>query len=522
MHYSSIERLSLIALAAVTLVLYGTALDSVPANLHDAEIQFGLHARAPAASGHDTNGRFLPLYLQMPQIGDNVWFHPFIAYWTAIFLWFLPFSETAVRFPTAVLAVVNVMLATAVARRMFRSGALGILAGFITALTPSHFLHGRVAMDYLHPTLFVWAWLWCLVRFEETRAWHYVYLGSLVLGLGVYSYIASVMMMPLYLIGMLTFLGCRGLTPRRSIVLITFFALPLLAAVAFVITNPIVIEQTVARYAMGPPDSGAMMRARWYLNYNALQDQLSVYFDFFNPAYLFLAGGTDLMNSTRMAGVLLIGAAPLLAVGLYRAGMQERTPMNLMLAFGFWSAPVAATFVRGSRAVDRELVIIPFATSLCVLGWRALREDGRLGVRNLALLCLVVMPVQFGPFLADYYGDYRARSSGAFENNLRGAVEEMDRHGDITPHFYLSKSVPYALSYWRFALAKHERGSLEARTSVVDLSKTDLAAMPPNSIVLGRRADVDLVRGMESGQLRLLYEAPEFGADPVFALFQRP
>lgn len=133
------------------------------------------------------------------------------------------------------------------------------------------------------------------------------------------------MMMPLYLIGMLTFLGYRGLTPRRSIVLITFFALPLLAAVAFVITNPIVIEQTVARYAMGPPDSGAMMRARWYLNYNALQDQLSGYFDFFNPANLFLAGGTDLMNSTRMAGVLLIGAAPLLAVGLYRAGMQERT-----------------------------------------------------------------------------------------------------------------------------------------------------------------------------------------------------
>ena len=519
---SSPARLWLIALTGVTLVLYGTRLDLVPANLHDAEIQFGLHARALALTGHDANGRFLPVYLQMPQIGDNVWFHPFLAYWTAMFLWVLPFSEVGVRLPTAVLALANVMLVTAVARRMFGNNALGLLAGALTALTPSHFLHGRVAMDYLHPAFFILAWLWCLIRFEATRQWWYVCLGAFVLGAGVYSYISSVMMMPLYLAATIFVLwGLGAVTVRRAAGLVALFAAPLLAAVAFVLANPIIIEQTVARYAMGPPDSGAMMRARWYLNYNAVQDQLSIYFDFFNPSYLFLAGGTDLMNSTRMAGVFLVGAAPLLVVGLYQACMKQRTPMNLLLAFGFWSAPVAATFVRGSRAVDRELGIIPFATLLSVLGWQTMRADPRPWVRNVALGCALLAPLQFGLFLADYHGDYRARSAGAFENNLRGAVEEMVKRADGTPHFYMSKSIPYALSYWRFALAKSGNDALDARASVIDLSKSDWAALPPNSLILGHRLDARLKQQEQTGGLRLVYEAPEFESESVFLVYEQ-
>ncbi len=76
-------RIALLVLTA--LALYAWQLDRVPADLHDAEVQFGLHARAIALTGHDATGHFMPVYFYMAAIGDNVWFHPALVYWTAPF-----------------------------------------------------------------------------------------------------------------------------------------------------------------------------------------------------------------------------------------------------------------------------------------------------------------------------------------------------------------------------------------------------------------------------------------------------
>ena len=65
------QWLCLIAVIVCSLLISAVGLDRVPAHLHDAEVQFALHARSIAATRYDTNGRFLPLYFQMPAIGDN-------------------------------------------------------------------------------------------------------------------------------------------------------------------------------------------------------------------------------------------------------------------------------------------------------------------------------------------------------------------------------------------------------------------------------------------------------------------
>lgn len=515
---------ALIALLVLTaLALYAWQLDRVPANLHDAEVQFGLHARAIALTGHDATGHFMPVYFYMPAIGDNVWFHPVLVYWTAPFLWVLPFSEWSVRFPTAVLGTLNVWLIYVVAARLFQSRSIALLAAATLALTPAHFLHGRVAMDYLHPVPFILAWLWCLLRFESDRKWGFVYAGAAVLGVGVYSYIASIVMMPLYLAATLAYAWWRhDLSPRRAVAMVGCFLAPLTAAVYWFGQNPGALQQTAMRYAMGHADAGWLTRLRWYLNYNAIQDQLSIYFDFFNPAYLFLAGGTDLMNSTRMAGVLLFATAPLLAVGLVQACRGQWNPINLLLVFGFVTAPIAATFVRGSRATDRELGILPFAVLLSVMGFIAMRQDSRRWVRTLAIGLVIAIPAQFAFFHSDYLGDYRIRSAGAFESNLRGAVDEMVRLAPGVPRFYVSTTLPYGRDYWRFAQAKAGVEGLETLTSPLTPSSLDLSAVPPASLILGHASDVALRDASRSGQLRLVYEAPEFGTDTVFFVYHRP
>src|SRR5262249_13166742 len=153
-----------------------------PVYLYDAEVQFGLHARAIASTARDTNGRFLPVYFQMPAVGPNVWFHPFIVYWTVPWLWILPFGEYAVRLPSAVLGILNILLAYAIVLKLTDDRVLALSGAVFAASMPVHFIFSRVAMDYLHPVLFIQAWVWCLADFLKIHRERSLMIGSVILG----------------------------------------------------------------------------------------------------------------------------------------------------------------------------------------------------------------------------------------------------------------------------------------------------------------------------------------------------
>src|ERR1700719_2499234 len=88
--------------------LYAIDLGRAPVYLHEAEVLFALHAHSIATTLHDTNGRLLPLYFQMPEIGENVWFQPMIVYAMAPLLAVLPLSEVVIRLPSVLVGVADV------------------------------------------------------------------------------------------------------------------------------------------------------------------------------------------------------------------------------------------------------------------------------------------------------------------------------------------------------------------------------------------------------------------------------
>src|SRR5205814_1231009 len=102
------------------------------------------------------NGRFLPLYFQVFQ---NVWFHPALVYCMAPVLAIVRPTPAAVRFPTVVVALCNMLLVFVLARRLGISPAAAVGGAALLAVTPAHLMHGRLACDYLLPVPFVLAWL---------------------------------------------------------------------------------------------------------------------------------------------------------------------------------------------------------------------------------------------------------------------------------------------------------------------------------------------------------------------------
>ena len=83
-----------------------------------------LTAQSVAATGRDLNGRFMPLYFQLPDSFETrMWYQPIVVYAIAASVKVLPFSQSNVRLPMALAAVADILLAYYVGRVLFRSQA---------------------------------------------------------------------------------------------------------------------------------------------------------------------------------------------------------------------------------------------------------------------------------------------------------------------------------------------------------------------------------------------------------------
>src|SRR5437764_1418685 len=82
-------------------------------------------------------------------------------------------------------------------------------------------------------------------------------------------------------------------------------------------------------------------------------------------------------------------------------------------------------------------------------GWRGSRRR----VWRVAAICLLaMMPVQFAYYAVDYFTDYRRRSGGWMEHNMRGALTQVMRRTGVADgqRVYIASDIAWADEYWRF------------------------------------------------------------------------
>ena len=472
---------------------------------------FGMHAHSIASTGHDLNGRLLPLYFQMRPIGDNVWFQPMLVYVTAPVLRSLPLSEWAIRLPTVLAGLTDVMLIYCVGKRIFKRDLPALIAAVFLALAPAHFMTSRLAMDYLYPVPFLLAWFLCLAAFLESgRLWR-LFAGTTLLGLGFYSYIAAVVMMPFYLL--LTFLALwreRRLSIRACVTALVGFAWPLLPLVFWLMTQPTYAD-TVGRYAF-------LHSPREALHFFAITDRINIYWSFLNPSYLFVTGGVDVIDSTRRIGVFLLPMAPLLLVGLNEIANLRRETMNLILVVGFFTAPLAAMIPAEAYAIDRALEVLPFAVLISVWGTERMLSARQQWMRLTAYCALVLIPIQFGVFCVDYLGDYRVRSAGMYGGNLRGAIEKaiVEDSQAQAPAIYLSTAIPYVDPYWTFYVTKMRRQDLLKRTQYFDPAQLEVDTVPDGALMMTLALHLPRLKGVGT-----VTPIPELNESVAFAVVRR-
>lgn len=437
--------LSLVLVVVAGMLLYATRLGETPMYVMHDEAQGALQAQAIASTGRDLSGRLLPLYFTEPEFPPGR--DPVLIYVTALGLQFLPFSEAGARTPTALVAVVNAVLAFLVARRLFRSDAMGLVAAALLLLTPIHFIRSRLLLSPIYTIPFILGWLWSLSRFEQEPSTKRLVAAALWLGAGAYSYLAAVVMMPLYLAYTLA-AGYRRLGVQPCVRAAAAFAAALLPMVLWYVTHPERNAQIVSAYQLDAAASSPV--ARW----------VGLYWAFFDPSFLFVSGDASLINSTRTAGIFPMVFALLLPIG-FVALVRSRQTVPLAIAAGFLTAPLVS-MISGAIEMNRIMFAIPFGALTAAAGVFVLWQS-RLAGRVVAAALVVAVAVQFASFYAVYFGDYRRASAQWFAGSAREAVRAlMTRASATTDPVYVSSEIEWVHRTWRFyAIADGKDGMID-------------------------------------------------------------
>ncbi len=490
----------ILALALIAAV-YLHNLGGAPVYLDGDEAHFGIHAYSIAQSGRNLDGSAMPLFVNLwDPLGDpkaheqneerrKVWYQPILFYLIALMLKVAPLTEASIRTPTAVIAgILNPLLMYAAAFRLFKNRWYAAAAALLLVLSPAHLVLGREALDYMCPLPFVLGWLWCLVAFgEQDNAWLPL-AGGLMLGAGFYSFIGAWVFMPVCLV--LTWIFYFRMEHgfgRASAAAGLGFVIPLLALIPWVWLHPTMLAETLGRYpASGAAESSTAPAG--LLNLNALQHRLSVYWDYFDPSFLFLTGGVGLTASTGRAGVFLLPVAVLLPPGIYELLRRAKsTGIAIVLLGGLAMAPIPATLVGERYVAQRDLFVLPFGALVATFGLAVLLRQRRRAVQLFAAFVIATIPLQFAYVYRDYLGHYKLRSGfwydpAAFRDAAEYALATAS--SDDVPVVYLSRLLDDGGPKWRFYVTKHHREDLLERTEYVDGDGRDLENAPPGSLMI--------------------------------------
>ena len=483
----------LAAIILATAVLYLSRLGAAPVYVAADEAHFAVHASSLAEQGTDANGRAVPVFFEITDPlttgRTRVWYQPFLFYLLAVNFSFLPVNEFSARLPVALIGVLDVVLIFVAGRRLLRSDAAAMVGAGALALTPAHFLFSRQAVDYICLLPFVLVWLWCVVAFSQTRKTAHWNGAMLALGVGLYTYIASWAVMPL--LGLLAALVVRP--GRRNLIQGAIaFALPTIVLLSLQPRMFTVLEDIVTRYQLGGA-SGAIGNPLAAVSRFNLAERASLYWDYFDPSFLFFAGGSDLLMATSRAGVFLLPLAVLMAAGFFTL-IRRRAPVDLLLLAGFVIAPLPIVLTMPEAphsAIGRAMTMVPFGVLIGAAGAQSLWQSTRLG--KLAAITLVaLLPIQFWSFRIDYLTAYQERSAIRFDPNATrdvvDAVVGLDRQSGV-PRILLQDDGDGKGIRWRFYTRVRQRDDLWARTRYFHVDAFDSSVTPVGSLLVMQAND---------------------------------
>jgi 4-amino-4-deoxy-L-arabinose transferase-like glycosyltransferase len=500
--------------AVLTALLYLPGLAVSPPHLLHDEIKFALQSKSIADTGRDLNGRMFAVYF--PEPGFSGGRDPVCIYVTAGVLAVLPLTDTSIRVPSALVGALGVGLVFLLAHRVFGRASTAWMVALLLALTPTYFIHSRLALSVIYPVPFVLIWLLVLQWHLSAPRRLTAALCGLVLGLGVYSYLGSVLMMPLYLAVTCGVMALRR-EWRHAALAAAVFAAALIPVALWQLAQPDRYTDLIASYRLFEQKPGPAPGLLDTIG-PALRERLDVYWDTFNPSRLFFTGESSLHISTRAVGSFLLPVAVLLIAGIAAIVRERRTPIGAVLLIGLLTAPLPAV-IMADVEIRRWLVVTPFAAMIAGFGIERLR-GGRPVARAACAGLLLLAIVQFAFFARDYFGPYRERASFWFGGNIRAALQTtLDDVGERTAAVYINEDIPWVEAYWRFYATARGQARLIPHARYVRFDTTAPPAASADALAVVPAQNQAAIDALARAGWAVRHRVPDLDGKPSFVIF---
>ena len=510
---------AILIVVALAAALYTFGLDRGPAYIGGDEAHFVSHAHSIATTGRDLNGERFPLFIKItdllvPNHSSRIWYQPVLFYLLAFDFLFLPVDEWSSRLPTTLIAVLDILLVYLIARRLF-DRRIGLIAAVLLALTPAHFILSRQALDYICPLPIVLGWLLLVIIHLQTRRTAPLIAAAVLLGAGSYTYVSSWVVMPC--LALLTVAVVRP--PLRIVAtMVAGYLVPLLPAAAWLATHRQAVVDTLGRYRLDSVDAAASAGPDAF-------ERVTVYWNYFNPSFLFFAGGSNPTMATRQVGVFLLPIAVFLAVGVFVL-LRERTRIGALLLIAFVAAPAPIVLTMPDApgySVARALTLVPLGILIAAIGCQRLLSHAAREWRWSAAALLCVVPLQFGLFLNDYFGAYQARSAARIDpvatRDVMDRVIALDQ-STTAPLILFSNDLDDKSVRWRFYSVKLSRLDLWQRARNFTPDRFDAGDAPPNSLLVLYAGDAAIARLLSDGCVKVA-EVAGLSGEPATAILRR-
>jgi hypothetical protein len=261
----------------------------------------------------------------------------------------------------AIVATTAILLAS---RRMFVSVPLGITSAALFVMTPLLWRQLQSAPASLYPLPFAAGWLFAVSHLDDGRSragW--AALAGAVLGLGMCSSLASIVMMPVYLLLTIACAALLRACPWRHLAcMVVAFATAAAPLGLYVLRHPAAYRETINAHDLYDANRFNVLQGlREMASWVGLTARSEVYFDYFNPAFLFLTGD-----------VLVPPLVLLIPVGLFHLLDREGTLPARLTLLAFLASPFAASLTAEPPIAPRIIFITPFAAIVSVCGVRRL------------------------------------------------------------------------------------------------------------------------------------------------------
>lgn len=449
-----------------------------PPSLTWDEAAWGYNAYSLGIDGKDEFGRFLP-YDYLESFGDFK--PPMYTYLDIIPVKIFGLNEFAVRFPSALLGTLTVLVTYFLVLELFNRGTtqnharnyaqyLALLTSFLLAVSPWHINLSRAAFEANVASFFIISGVWLFLKsIQDNR--RYLALSAISFVLSFYTFNTARIVAPLLIVGLAVVYRKQIFEKKKELIMgVVVGILLLLPIVQFLLSSQAslrfkevnifsdisIIERTNQEIENDKNAWWSRVLHNRRLAYGV--EYITHYLDNFNPSFLFIKGDGNPKFSTQDVGQLYLFEIPFLIVGILFLFRKREGNWFVIPLWLFIGIVPAATARETPHALRIETTLPTFQILVAyglVIFLRTIAnfkyKITKIKIKYLIFtLCFLFFIFNFLYYVHGYYAHYPREYSGEWQYGYKESIEYVKSVQDKYDQILVTTALGRPYVYYAF------------------------------------------------------------------------